>query len=176
MLLSSAETLARQLMAHHGLHDWDFAWDRSKRRFGVCRYPISVAACSTADLRTAGRRFRRGIIGLSAVLTPLQSDDHVRHVLLHEIAHALAGPQAKHGYAFRAQARAIGCALTGPCGTETVQVPAKFIGTCPDCGRTIRRHLRKRGLRHTACALRAKMSGRPPSVFTWTVATDGGVR
>ena len=172
MLLSSAERLVRQLMASHGLTDWDFAWDRSKRRFGVCRYyPVSVVA-----YQTNGLRIRRGSIGLSAVLTPLQSDDHVRQVILHEIAHALAGPRAKHGYAFRVQARAIGCTLTGPCGTETVQVPAKFIGTCPECGRTIRRHLRKRGLRHTTCARRAEAEGRRPVLYTWVVATDGGVR
>ena len=39
-LLTSAKALATQLMAQHGLTDWQFAFNTNKRRAGVCRYPV----------------------------------------------------------------------------------------------------------------------------------------
>jgi hypothetical protein len=36
--ISSSRKLAKSLMLKHGLEEWSFAWDNSKKRFGVCKY------------------------------------------------------------------------------------------------------------------------------------------
>lgn len=85
-----AHDLARALLAQHGLTSWSVEWDSAKTRAGVCRFPEQT-------------------IGLSAPLTRLHDEAEVRDTILHEIAHALAGPQAKHGPRWRQVARSIGC-------------------------------------------------------------------
>ena len=89
MDVTGARELARGLMDEHGLHRWSLIFDSAKRRAGLCRY----------DTRT---------ISLSRPLTALYSADEVRETVLHEIAHALAGPKAGHGPAWRRVAREIG--------------------------------------------------------------------
>lgn len=88
MELRAAERLARELMSQHGLAGWSFAWDRARRRFGTC----SV---------------ERRRITLSAYLTHLNDEAHVRDTILHEIAHALA-PGDGHGARWKAACRRIG--------------------------------------------------------------------
>lgn len=88
MNLEQAETMAKSLIAEH-LQGWTFTWNNRKRAFGLCRY----------DDKT---------IQLSRVLTEVETEDATRQTVLHEIAHALAGPQAKHGPIWKAQARRLG--------------------------------------------------------------------
>lgn len=90
MILHEARSLARSLLKRHGLTDWSFRFDRATRRFGSCR---------------PGER----AITLSAPLTALNDEGHVRDTLLHEIAHALT-PGAGHGPAWKAACRRIGAA------------------------------------------------------------------
>lgn len=126
-----AEKMARQLMAEHGLRDWYFWWDRAKRRFGCCHY-------------------RRKLITLSLPLTEAEPDKgRVRNTILHEIAHALVGPEHGHNRVWRSKAISIGC--NGQrCGRSEVKLQAPFVGTCPACGHTIERF--KRGnLFHIPC-------------------------
>lgn len=116
MDLSSAESLARQLMAEHRLSDWRFAFDRSRRRFGVCRW----------NSRT---------IGLSRPLTELNGEAQVRDTILHELAHALAGRAAGHGPAWRAMAQAIGARPRRCYEDHVVATPAlPYRYKCPICG------------------------------------------
>src|SRR5437867_383020 len=70
MDLYNAHQFARQLMNQYGLHDWTFAFDHAKRRFGSCRHHSKR-------------------ITLSRMLTFLNTDRQVRDTILHEIAHAL---------------------------------------------------------------------------------------
>lgn len=82
------------LMAEHGLSDqsWVFRLDHSVSRAGCCN-------------------FTRRTISLSKHLVndTTHSLDDVRNILLHEIAHALAGPTGAHGPEWRAIALRIGC-------------------------------------------------------------------
>ncbi|HRI96053.1 MAG TPA: SprT-like domain-containing protein, partial [Nocardioides sp.] len=89
MDLRDAFALAEYLLEVHGLDDWDVAYDNAKRRAGVCRFADKT-------------------LGLSAPLTAVHSDDDVRDTILHEIAHALVGPQHGHDATWVAKARAIG--------------------------------------------------------------------
>ena len=88
MNLHEAQRLARQLMDKHGLADWSFRFDRSRKRFGMC---------------AAARR----LISMSAYLTHLNSEAKVRDTILHEIAHALE-PGDGHGTRWKARCLALG--------------------------------------------------------------------
>jgi hypothetical protein len=87
MILKDAEALAQQLMSEHGLSHWHFEFDRAVRRFGFCMYGIRT-------------------ITLSRKFTLLNSEPEVRNTILHEIAHALVGPNHGHDKVWRTNAKA----------------------------------------------------------------------
>lgn len=91
MDLIKAEELAIQLMTLHGLieQNWRFEFDRSLRRFGVCKY-------------------RGKTIGLSRALVELNDEFEVKDTILHEIAHALTPNDRGHGWAWRQKCIEIG--------------------------------------------------------------------
>ena len=137
MELIDAHEAAAELKRLHGLKGWLFTFDGAVRRFGSCDYNTKT-------------------ITLSRKLTRLNDEATVRNVVLHEIAHALAGPRAGHGPAWRAQAEGIGCDARRCCDEEVSFPPAKFKGTCPSCGTealTFRR-------RASACLRCCKMHNR----------------
>ncbi|WP_372736880.1 SprT-like domain-containing protein, partial [Nocardioides sp.] len=90
MDLRDAFAMAEHLLERHGLTEWQISFDNAKRRAGVCRFGVKT-------------------IGLSAPLTTVHTDDEVRDTILHEIAHALAGPGHGHDAHWRALAQSIGC-------------------------------------------------------------------
>jgi len=133
MNLHDAEVMAIMLMNQYGLDDWTFQFDTARRRFGMCAH-------------------RRRLISLSAHLTELNSEDVVTDTLLHEIAHALVGANHGHDEIWIEQAVAIGCNGERCYSSDEVITPEKtFIGTCPSCGKTIQRFVRKRGLACGSC-------------------------
>lgn len=119
MQIDHALALARRLMAEHELHGWTVVADRAKTRAGVCRF--------------ATRQ-----IGLSRPLTELHSEDEVRDTILHEIAHALVGPEHGHNRVWAARARAIGSSGERCLSTEAPLVPGAWLGTCPAGHRSTR--------------------------------------
>ena len=115
-----AEQLARSLMDQHGLANWLFRFDRSIKRFGICRFP---------------NRGKRGVISLSRPLVELNTVETVKDTILHEIAHAIVGGSAGHGSAWKFQARLLGARPVACQSLENVvQVETAWMGTCPDCG------------------------------------------
>lgn len=104
---------AGRLFALHRLnHAWSFRFDRATTRLGQCDH-----------------RHKR--ISVSRYLTQKATQDEVTQVLLHEIAHALAGPRAAHGPKWRAISRDIGY-LGGRTHTmEPAHERAKWLGECP---------------------------------------------
>src|SRR5262245_51513217 len=80
---------ARRLMDLHGLSDWSFAYNRRKRRLGLCYYP-------------------RKRLELSVHLVARNGDAEVRDTILHEIAHALTGPGHGHDAAWKAACVRVG--------------------------------------------------------------------
>ena len=59
MELQAAYTMAREMLNSHGLHEWDLAYDRARRRAGLTN-------------------FTTGTISLSRPLTQLFSEEDVR--------------------------------------------------------------------------------------------------
>lgn len=88
MDLHEAQTMAKELVEQH-LDGWTFSWNRRKRAFGLCNY-------TTHEIQ------------LSVILTAGETQEATRQTILHEIAHALAGPHAKHGPQWKAVARRLG--------------------------------------------------------------------
>lgn len=133
MNTTDAYNLAVALLADHDLDDWSVTFDNAKRRFGVCRF---------------GRRE----IGLSAPLVAINDERAVVDTILHEIAHALAGPGAGHGPKWRSIARSIGATPERCVDAAKVNTPpAKWIGICDHCGETVDRHRLTDRAKRTAC-------------------------
>jgi predicted SprT family Zn-dependent metalloprotease len=112
MQVSAALATGRRLLREHGLDDWSIVADRAKTRAGVCR-------------------FARRQIGISAPLTELHSEADVLDTILHEIAHALVGPQHGHDAVWRVKAREIGCSGERCVSSDAPRVPGDWVGRCP---------------------------------------------
>jgi predicted SprT family Zn-dependent metalloprotease len=115
MNLRDAKRRALDLMGQHGLKGWHFEFGQARRQFGLCDLP-----------------FRR--IRLSAPLTRTNSRAKVQDTILHEIAHALAGPGHHHDDAWRAIARSIGCDGERCYGPDVRKPAGKYVVYCPNCG------------------------------------------
>jgi hypothetical protein len=91
MELETARTLARTMMTEHGLPalGWKFAFDRAEKRLGLCTFTTKTISMGAAYVLAA-------------------DEDAVSQTMLHEIAHALVGSRAGHGYLWQSKARNIG--------------------------------------------------------------------
>ncbi len=110
----AAERLAYKVMSEHGLIDegWTFKWSRAVRIFGLCQYNTKV-------------------IKLSRPLTEVNDEAQVMDTLLHETAHALAGPEAGHGPLWKETARAVGASPEAT--ARGVVTATKYYAVC-GCG------------------------------------------
>lgn len=142
MDLTTAENMARTLMTEHGVGRLDFAFDRAKRRLGACHY-YTIAGTPIPAKITLSRHF-----------VPLLSEDEVRDVILHEIAHAQT-PGQHHNAVWRAAARKIG-ARPQRCAAPSVRPPAPIEGRCPTCDVKVSEHHRmpRAVYVHTPCRTR----------------------
>ena len=87
--LAGVAKTARDLMDAHGLDEWTFAFLEAERRLGDCNFEERVIRIGRTHALDAG-------------------EAEIRDTILHEIAHALAGPEARHGPRWKAVARRIG--------------------------------------------------------------------
>lgn len=145
MKLADAQALARALMDDHGLTEWNFRFDRAKRRAGSCTYATRT-------------------ITLSRALTQLYDEADVRGVILHEIAHALVGPSHRHDAVWKAQARALGVSDRARLPGHLPQPERPWVGTCPVCG--AQRHLYSAPRTVTSCASCSRTFD-PTRIFRW---------
>lgn len=90
---------ARELMDRHGLGDWDLRFNGARTQLGECRT-------------------RQKLVLLSRVHAVNGPPERTMDTILHEIAHALAGPDAGHGPAWKAVARRLG-ATASSCEPES---------------------------------------------------------
>jgi len=124
MILKDAKALAQQLMSEHGLSHWHFEFDRAVRRFGFCMYGIRT-------------------ITLSKRFTLLNFEPEVRNTILHEIGHALVGPNHGHDRVWKAKAKELGCNGSRCCDRSVVAPSTKWIAEYPGCRHVVRRHRRR---------------------------------
>jgi predicted SprT family Zn-dependent metalloprotease len=108
-------------MNEHGIPCWTFRFDRAKRRFGVCKH-------------------RPEVIGLSVYLTRMNDEAQVRDVILHEIAHAIAGHKAGHGPKWKRVCLRIGAKPRRCYVSAEVNQPKKnWVAICPEHGPVLER-------------------------------------
>lgn len=140
--LEAIELAAEGLMARHGLPGWSFQFDDSLRRAGFCDHSTRV-------------------IGMSRLYALQASEAERKDTVLHEIAHALVGPQHRHDFVWQATARAIGCSAER-CHREAF-APSRYIATCPKCDWSAPRNIRWRQAVCKECGSRVRY-------FTYTEA------
>jgi predicted SprT family Zn-dependent metalloprotease len=145
MEVTSALSAGRRLLREHGLDDWTIVADRAKTRAGVCRFTTRQ-------------------IGISAPITALHTEAEVIDTILHEIAHALVGPQHGHDAVWRAKARAIGCSGERCVSPESPRVPGDWVGRCP-AGHEKTRH--RAPTRLMSCG-RCSRRFDPTHLFAWS--------
>src|SRR4030088_471893 len=112
MDLKELEEIAAEEWSKYGLHGWTFGLADTGRRLGVCKY----------------RTKRIEIAEYYARNSPPET---VLDTLRHEIAHALAGPAARHGPRWKAVALRLG-ATPRSCETslQAVVEPGDWQATC----------------------------------------------
>ena len=92
--------------------EWTFGFDNAKTRAGLCNF-------------TTKR------ISVSKYLAARYDDDEIHQVLLHEVAHAMAGSRAGHGARWKAQATELGYEGGRLHEGTTANELAPWVGTCP---------------------------------------------
>ena len=115
--LAKVELGAVQLLALHGLKGWSFQYCDASSRAGMCSHHTKV-------------------IGLSRLYGIHATEKEVRDTILHEIAHALAGPNHNHDRVWKDVARSIGC--TGNRCHKVEFAPPRYVVSCPKCRWAIR--------------------------------------
>ncbi len=110
--LNRVRVWADALIALHLDSSWSFGFDSAKTRAGLCNY---------TDRR----------ITVSRYLASRYDDDEIHQVLLHEVAHAIAGSRSGHGPRWKAIAADLGYEGKRLHDGEIADELAPWVGTCP---------------------------------------------
>ncbi len=143
--LARVRVWADALIALHLDPTWSFDFDNAKRRAGLCNY---------TDKR----------ITVSRYLASRYDDDEIHQILLHEVAHAVAGSRSGHGPHWRTVAAELGYEGSRLHSGETADELAPWVGTCPN-GHTLYRH--RKPTRPSSCAVCSKRFD-PAFEIAWT--------
>jgi predicted SprT family Zn-dependent metalloprotease len=133
--LERVRTWAEALIRLHLDPSWTFAFDHARTRAGLCQYD-------------------RKRISVSKLLAERYEDDEIHQVLLHEVAHAMAGPRAGHGPRWKSVATQLGYEGTRLHQGETATELAPWVGTCPAGHRHYRYRKPTRALSCAKCSKR----------------------
>ena len=118
MDLKDAKALVEQALTEHELLHYRFRFDNATRRFGYCAV-------------------RKELISLSRKLTLLNSEEVVKDVILHEVAHALdyrRNGNIGHNKSWKDICVEIGCRPVRCYSESVIRPKAKYLKTCPNCG------------------------------------------
>ncbi|MGO1406492.1 SprT-like domain-containing protein [Agrococcus casei] len=110
--LQRVRVWADALIKLHLDASWHFAFDNARTRAGLTN-------------------FSKRQISVSRHLAVRWSDDDVHQTLLHEVAHAMAGPGAGHGPVWQRISRELGYVGGRTHHGEIASETAKWLGVCP---------------------------------------------
>ncbi len=120
--MRAAGELALSLMTKWGLAGWAFRFNRGKKLMGRCVYASP------------------GRIELSAYMVEMNEEAVVSDTILHEIAHALAGPGTHHGPIWKQFCLKVGA---DPKRTGHASMPSgRWRATCSECRTVYSKHRR----------------------------------
>lgn len=103
------------ILADRGIDGWVITLDNAKSRLGVCNYTHKRISVSKSFMQYA-------------------SEAEIRDTVLHEVAHAIAGKRAGHGFIWQKVAREIGCNATR-CGENPEGRPkGRYTAECSTHG------------------------------------------
>lgn len=111
MTPEKTKELAHHLFQKYSLTGWTFKLNRAKTYYGICRFDDEV-------------------IELSRYFVELESDENIRMVLLHEIAHALS-PGDGHGKKWAAKCIELG--IEPKIKLSLCEMPSSYITRCSLC-------------------------------------------
>jgi predicted SprT family Zn-dependent metalloprotease len=141
MELKQAEQLVCELMTKWDVNHVPFKWNRGKRMLGCVRATRNrITGEVTIKSLELSREFVRN-----------NDEAAVRDTILHEIAHVLAGPQAKHGPAWQAQCIRLGCRPKQYATTQDVVLKHSHALTCGCCGQIFKRLFRASSKDYSRC-------------------------
>ena len=123
---------------------WTFGFDNARARAGMCNF-------------TAHR------ITVSKHLATRSDDDDIHQVLLHEVAHALAGPRAGHGPRWRERAQELGYVGGRLHDGSVARELAPWVGHCPQG----HQHFRFRSPVHPLACGACSRRFDPANVIVW---------
>lgn len=121
MDLALLQRFAESALAEYGLVEsgWRFAFDHARVRFGCCRY-------------------RERLITVSRHLAAANPAEACYDTVLHEVAHALAGPKAGHGPKWKQKCVEVGAQPVRCYRAADVERPAPaYWAVCPHCERRV---------------------------------------
>lgn len=101
------------LLNQHGLSHWKVQFGTAYTQLGSCNY-------KTQTLRFSKR------------FAAVQSWEDIYDTILHEVAHAIAGYDAGHGYTWRRIARDLGLANPTSGVRTNIKFEKPWVGTCPN--------------------------------------------
>jgi len=136
---------ADALIALHLDPSWSFDFDNAKKRAGLCNFTLKK-------------------ITVSRYLAARYADDEIHQILLHEVAHALAGARAGHGAVWRGVAAGLGYDGKRTHDGEIADDLAPWVGRCA-AGHTHYRY--RQPTRPLACGLCGR-GFTAAHVITWT--------
>lgn len=145
--IKATETKIVELINQH-LSGWTFKWSSARREYGCC-YGYQK------------------IIRISKPLTLLNPWEQTQDTVLHEIAHALAGPRHGHDKKWKQICVEIGARPERCYGSEVKQPVAKYYAICKKCGRISTRN-RKPLKRRYSCG-KCSHHFDPENVLEWKV-------
>jgi len=132
MNIQQTYDLVVDTLKKHGLREkgWTFAVSRGKNILGSCVYKTKT-------------------IKISKYLIQLGTDEEVTDTVLHEVAHALAGGKAGHGWQWREKCREVGLMNPQRCAENlSYDIPHKVELVCQWHGVIEKRQRRlKKGLK-----------------------------
>ena len=114
MDLTDAIFMAQKLMQQNELDGWKLRFDERKTSLGRCNEYSKT-------------------IYLSLPYVELNKESVIKDVVLHEIAHALAGCDNHHNIIWRTFARKIGAKPERCAGQNTIRPESKFKLVCNNC-------------------------------------------
>ena len=128
--------------------EWSFGFDSAKTRAGLCNYT-------------------RKRITVSRYLAARYEDDEIHQVLLHEVAHAMAGQGSGHGPRWKKIAREIGYEGGRLHHGEVADELAPWVGACPAGHEFFRYRKPTRAMSCGKCSRRFDRS----NLINWTKRT-----